>query len=170
MLRTPHELFAHRLRTMLWVEERLAEEILPTIYEHVHSVDLKYGIEKHLFETRQHVRSLERALYLLGETAHPAESAALLGLKAEHDDLMKLVDLEREDVVDLMHVDVLAGGEHLELAAYESLVATAHALGEEEIALMLEEIREQEEHALEVVTRAGVKLLAERVESLRLDA
>jgi hypothetical protein len=35
---------------------------------------------------------------------------------------------------------------------------------------MLEEIREQEAHALETVTRAGVKLLAERVESLRLDA
>jgi ferritin-like metal-binding protein YciE len=170
MLRTPHELFAHRLRTMLWVEQRLADEILPTIYDHVHSIDLKYGIERHLFETQHHVRTLERVLHLLGGPSAAEESPALLGLKAEHDELMKLVDQERSDVVDLMHVDVLAAGEHHELAAYESLVATAHALGEDEIALQLEEIREQEEHALEVVTRAGVKLLAEKVESLRLDA
>ncbi len=170
MLRTPHELFTYRLRTMLWVEQRLAEDLLPAMAEHVHSVDLKYGIERHLFETRHHVRTLERILHLLGGPGSPEQSPALIGLKAEHDDLMKVVDLEREDVVDLMHVDVLAAGEHLELAAYETLVATAHALGEEEVAVMLEEIREQEEHALEIVTRAGVKLLAERVESLRLDA
>jgi ferritin-like metal-binding protein YciE len=155
---------------MLWVELRLSDELLPTMYDHVHAVELKYGIERHLFETRQHVRTLERALYLLGSAAAPEESSALLGLKAEHDDLMKVVDLDRAEVVDLMHVDVLAAGEHLELAAYETLIATAHALGEEEIAIMLEEVREQEEHALEVVTRAGVKLLAEGVESLRLDA
>jgi ferritin-like metal-binding protein YciE len=170
MLRTPHELFARRLRTMLWVEQRLAEDLLPAMYDHVHSVDLKYGIERHLFETRHHVRTLERILHLLGGPGRPEESSALLGLEAEHDELMKAVDLEREDVVDLMHVEVLAAGEHLELAAYETLVATAHALGEEEVALLLEEIRGQEEHALEIVTRAGVKLLAERVESLRLDA
>jgi ferritin-like metal-binding protein YciE len=170
MIRTPQELFAHRLRTLLWVEQQLAGEILPLLYEHVHSTDLKYAIEHHTFETQQHVRTLQSALHLLGQSAEPVESPAFLGLKAEHDALMRLLDQERSDVVDLMHVDVLAAGEHQELAAYEALVATANALGEEEIATMLEEIREQEEHALEVVTRAGVKLLAEKVESLRLDS
>ncbi len=168
MLRTPHELFAYRLRTMLWVETRLADELLPAMFDHVHSVDLKYGIERHLLETQRHVRTLERILHLLGGPAAPVESPALRGLEAEHEELMKAVDLERTDVVDLMHVDLLAAGEHLELAAYETLVASAHALGEEEIALMLEEIREQEEHALEIVTRAGIKLLAENVETPRL--
>ena len=170
MLRTPHELFRHRLRTMLFVEKRLADELLPAMVDHVHSIDLKYGIERHLIETQRHVRTLERSLHRLGGAGAPEERPALLGLEAEHDALMRAVDLERTDVVDLMHVDVLAAGEHLELAAYETLVASARALGEEEIALMLEEIREQEEHALEIVTRAGVKLLAERGESLRLDA
>jgi ferritin-like metal-binding protein YciE len=170
MLRTPHELFSHRLRTMLWVEQRLAEELLPAIYDQVHAVDLKYAVERHLFETQHHIRTLERVLHLLGGPGSPEESSALLGLKAEYDDLMKVVDRDRADVVDLTHVDVLAAGEHLEIAAYESLVVTARAFGEEEIATMLEEIREQEEHALEAVTHAGVKLLAEQVESLRLDA
>src|SRR3954451_238373 len=154
MLRTPHELFAHRLRTMLWVEKRLAADLLPAMYEHVPSVDLKYGIERHLFETRHHVRTLERILHLLGGPGRPEESAALLGLEAEHDELMKAVDLEREDVVDLMHVEGRAAGEQLELAADETLVATAQALGEEDVAVMLEEIRGQDEHALEIVPPA----------------
>jgi ferritin-like metal-binding protein YciE len=170
MLRTPHELFVHRLRTMLWVEQRLADAILPTFYDHVHAVELKYGIERHTFETRQHVRTLERILHLLGGPGKPEESAALRGLEAEHDTLMKAVDQERHDVADLMHAELIAAGEHQELAAYEALVATAHALGEEEIAGWLEEIREQEEHALEVANEAAVKLLAEKVETLRLDA
>ena len=170
MLRTPQDLFVHRLRTMLWVEQRLADELLPAIYDDVDSLDLKYAVERHLFETQDHVRTLERILHLLGGPGRPEESSALLGLKAEHDDLMKLVDPDRAEVADLVHVDALTAGEHLEIAAYTSLVATAQALGEEEVAIMLEEIREQEEHALEVVTRAGVKLLAQRVESLRLDA
>jgi ferritin-like metal-binding protein YciE len=170
VIRTPHELFAHRLRTMLWVEKSLADEILPLVHEHVHAIDLKVAIEHHIFETREHVQTLERALFLLRAGAAPEESPALLGLKAEHDALMKLVDQDRDDVVDLMHVEVLAASEHLELAAYELLVATANALGQEEIATMLQGIREQEEHALEIVTRVGVKRLAEKVESLRLDA
>jgi ferritin-like metal-binding protein YciE len=170
MLRTPHELFARRLRTMLWVERRLADEILPMIYEHVHAPDLKYAIEHHTFETQAHVRTLERALHLLGTGAQAEESPALAGLEAEHDELMRLVDQERIDVVDLMHAQILAAGEHQEIAVYESLVATANALGEDEIATMLDEVREQEEHALEVVNRAAVTLLAEKVESLRLDA
>jgi ferritin-like metal-binding protein YciE len=168
MIRTPQELFAHRLRTMLWVEQRLVDEILPMLYDHVHAVDLKYGIERHMLETRQHVRTLQTVLHLLGESAHPEESPALLGLEAEHDALMKLVDRDRPDVVDLMHAEVVAQSEHQEIAAYDSLVSTAHALGEEEIASMLREILEQEQYALELAEKAAAKLLAEKVESARL--
>jgi ferritin-like metal-binding protein YciE len=153
---------------MLWVEERLAEEILPTLYDHVHAVDLKLGIERHIVETQGHVRTLRSALHLLGTSEVPEESAALLGLKAEHDSLLELIDEEREDVVDLMHADVIAQSEHHEIAAYESLVSTAQALGEEEVAAMLQEVLEQEEYALELAKKAATKLLAENVESPRL--
>jgi ferritin-like metal-binding protein YciE len=168
MIETPHDLFAHRLRTMLWVEQQLAEQILPELYEHVHAVDLKLGLERHLVETGRHVRTLQRILHLLGGSAKPEESAALLGLKAEHDALLKAIDEKRQDVVDLLHAQVVAQSEHLEIAAYESLVATANALGEEEIALQLQEVLEQEEFALELAEKALAKLLAEQVESLRL--
>ncbi|HZR94174.1 MAG TPA: DUF892 family protein [Gaiellaceae bacterium] len=170
MIATPQELFAHRLRSTLWIEQTLVDEILPTMGGHVHSIDLKYAIEHHTFETQHHVRTLQSVLHRLGESAEAEPSPALLGLRADHDAMMNRIDLSRHDVVDLMHGEMIAATEHHEMAVYESLVATANALGEEEIATMLEEIREQEEHALEVVTRATAKLLAEKVESLRLDA
>ena len=153
---------------MLWVEEQLADEILPTLYDHVHAVDLKLGIERHIVETQAHARTLRSILHLLGTSEKPQESPALLGLKAEHDALMSAVDEEREDVVELMHAEVIAQSEHQEIAAYESLVSTAHALGEEEAAGMLQEILGQEKYALELATKASTKLLAEKVESPRL--
>ena len=167
-LKLPRDLFAHKLRTQLWVEEPLAGEILPPFCDRVHMVDLKLGLERHLLETQHHVRTVRRALELLGGSARPRPSEALLGLRREYEELLKLVDRNREDVVDLLHAQVVAAGEHLEIAAYEGLRVTANALGEQEIAMMLQELLGQEEHALETATRAMTKLLAEQVESLRL--
>jgi ferritin-like metal-binding protein YciE len=151
------ELFIHRLHQMLWVEQRLADEILPLFYDHVHAADLKYGLERHLLETRQHVTTVRTVLNLLGERQDGIESPALLGLKAEHDSLME------DYPTDLMHCDVIAANEHLEIAAYTWLRSTANALGEEDIAMRLTEILEQEEYALELVHKATVKILAETV-------
>ncbi len=167
-LEVPRDLFGYRLRVMLWIEETLAGELLPELCDHVHEADLKLGLERHLLETQQHVRTIRRALELLGEPVVPQPSPALLGLRQERAELMRLVGLERHDVVDLMHAQVIAAGEHLEIAAYEGLRATANALGEAEIGSMLQEVLEQEEYTLELVTRATTKLLAERVESARL--
>jgi ferritin-like metal-binding protein YciE len=154
---TAHEFFLHRLHQMLWVEETLSDEILPLFYEHVHATDLKYGIERHQLETKQHVLTVRTCLNLMGEKQHGIESPALLGLKAEHDRLME------EFPTDLMHCDVLAQGEHFEIAAYTALRSMANALGEEDIAMRLTEILEQEEYALELVHKATVKILAETV-------
>jgi ferritin-like metal-binding protein YciE len=147
---------------MLWVEEKLAQEILPELFEQVHAVDLKYAVERHLLETRAHVRRLRSALHLLGERGEPEQSAALLGLRDEHAQLYEHVDAGRDEVVDLVHADAIAKTEHLEIAAYTRLRSTANALGEEEIAMMLQEVLEQEKHALELAERALAKLLAER--------
>ena len=40
-LTTPRELLAACLRQMLWVEQQLAEDVLPELSERVHSIDLK---------------------------------------------------------------------------------------------------------------------------------
>jgi len=165
VIRTPQELFAHRLRTMLWVEEKLADVVLPELFEQVHAVDLGYGIERHLLETRTHVRTLRSILHLIGESGDPVESAALLGLKEEHDASLAQLDEERHEVADLAHAEAIAQTEHFEIAAYGALRSTANALGEEEIGTLLQEILEQEQHALAVAERALLQLLAEKIEA-----
>lgn len=160
---TAHELFVHRLQTMLWVEETLAKEILPMLRDHVQATGLVYGLERHEMETRQHALEVRGILHLIGAKGEPRESKALLGLKAEHDGLMSEVDLDRHGVSDLMHAGVISQSEHLEIAAYTELRSLANALGEEDVAMRLQEILEQEQHALELVEKELAKLLAEQV-------
>jgi ferritin-like metal-binding protein YciE len=145
------EAFVQRLHQMLWFEQTLADEILPLVYERVHAVGLKYGVERHQAETKQHVMTVRTCLNLIGERQDGSESPALLGLREELGE------------GDLELADFLAKGEHLEIAAYTWLRSTANALGEEDIAMHLTEVLEQEQYALELVQKETAKLLAEHV-------
>jgi ferritin-like metal-binding protein YciE len=153
VIRTLQELFEHRLRTMLWIEQTLATELLPALRERVHAPQLKRGLERHLLETEGHVEVLRR---LAGN--HGVESAALVGVKTDLD--LLAAEIDSPVAADLAHAAAMAQTEHLEIAAYESLAAAAAALGDEETALELREILEQEQYALEEVERAQLELLA----------
>ena len=160
----PRQLFLHRLRTMLWVESTLAQEILPGLRSRVHAVELRQGLERHQLETEGHVENLRRVFRLLAEPPDAEPSAALLGLKAEHDLVLERLDGEPSDLADLVYADTIARNEHAEIAAYSGLYHLARALGEHEVAALLRENLEQEEHALEQAEHALARLLAETVE------
>jgi ferritin-like metal-binding protein YciE len=167
-LTTPRELLTARLRQMLWIELRLAEEVLPALREQAHASDLKYGFDRHLLETEAHVGIVRDILRELEVPSEPEESPALSGLVKEHEQLLKQVSGWGALLEDLAHAQAAAATEHLEMAAYDSLAGLAEALGEEEIAIRLREVMEQEELSLELVGRCRAKLLAEKVESERL--
>ena len=143
--------FTSRLHQMLWVEQTLADELLPLVYERAQATTLKYGVERHRAETKQHVMTVRTCLNLLGERQDGVESPALLGLRDELGE------------GDLALADFLAKAEHLEIAAYTWLRSVAYALGEEDVAAHLTEVIEQEEYALELVEKATAKILAETV-------
>lgn len=165
MIERPRQVLCARLQTMLWVELTLADDVLPELLEGVRAVELRQGLERHLLETEQHAAMVRRVLDLLGEPPAPQESPALLGLKAEHDLLLADIDEDAATARDLVHAHAAAQTEHLEIAAYDALRALADACGEEEAGALLEELLEQEQHALELAERALAKLLAEKVES-----
>jgi ferritin-like metal-binding protein YciE len=143
--------FTRRLHQMLWVEQTLADELLPLVRERVHAVGLKYGVERHQGETKQHVMAVRTCLNLIGERQDGIESPALLGLRVELGES------------DLALADFLAKVEHLEIAAYTWLRSAANALGEEDVGMRLTEVVEQEQYALELVQKETAKLLAENV-------
>jgi ferritin-like metal-binding protein YciE len=163
-LTTPRELLAACLRQMLWIEQRLAEEVLPELSERTHSKDLKRGFDRHRLETEAHVRTVRDVLDDLRLPSEPEESSAFRGLVAEHEQLAGRC-AESLVMADLAHAVAALTAEHLEVATYEALVSVAESVGEEETGIRLREVLEQEEFALEQVEAAMAKLLAEKVES-----
>jgi ferritin-like metal-binding protein YciE len=162
---TPRELLAACLRQMLWIERQLADEVLPELSEQAHTPDLRRGFERHLVETQGHVSTVRDVLGDLRVSAEPEESLGFRGLIEEHRQLVGRAPEDDPLLADLAHAVAALAAEHLELAAYESLVSLAESLGEEEIGIRLREVMEQEELALEQVERGMAKLLAEKVES-----
>jgi len=141
--------FAEKLQTMLWVEETLARDVIPLLLEHAAGNDLRYGLERHRLETKEHALAVRVALDKLGVHADPQPTAEL-----------PPPDLANGD---LGIAETVLKTEHFEIAAYTLLRSVANALGEEAIAIRLQEVLEQEQYALELAELAGAKLLAERV-------
>ncbi len=135
------DLFATELHDMLDLERRLLDEVLPDLRERASSASLRAALDRHLLETKTHVKNLERVLVL-----------------AEDRELEAGGDFEI-----LASVLRIAA---LEAASYTFLVHAAAALGvDEEHIRLLRTNMEQDAVAGEHAEHALVKLLAERVEN-----
>ena len=143
--------FAEKLQAMLWIEETLFHEVLPLLLEHAEGNDLRYGLERHRLETKEHALAVRVALDKLRAHPTPRPTAELPPPDLEHGDLGI--------------VETVMKTEHLEIAAYTLLRSVANALGEDDVGIRLQEVLEQEQYALELTTKALAKLLAENVEN-----
>jgi len=152
----PRDLFVTELQSMLYVEQKLEGQVLPELEKEATSDELKQGFRHHREETRRHVENLERAFELLGEPAKADKSHAIDGLIAQHDKVFK--NIESDQLRDLFNAGAATKTEHLEIAAYESLITSAEALGEDEIASLLEENLDQEKHTLEELSKVSEQL------------
>lgn len=152
----PRNLLVNELKAMLYVERKLADEILPELGDQISNAEFEQSIRHHLEETKQHVANLERAFELLGEEAKPDKSHAIDGLVAQHDKVVKNIDSDL--VRDVFNAGAAAKTEHLEISAYESMITTAGSLGEDELVSLLEENLDQEREALKTVTKISQQL------------
>ncbi|HKD94667.1 MAG TPA: DUF892 family protein [Gaiellaceae bacterium] len=168
LLTNPRELFAVRLRQMLWVELQQSEEVLPELLEQTHATYLRSAFRRHLVETGRHVTCLRTILDESEVPAEPEESAAFQGLAEEHERLVQQLPEDELVLRDVAHAHAASMTELLEVAAYQSLTSLAETLDERAIAILLREVLEQEKHALEQFERATAQLLAEKVESAPL--
>jgi ferritin-like metal-binding protein YciE len=142
---TPRELFLHELGDILYVEQQLAEEVLPMLINEVHLDEFRKALEKHLDETRGHVRNLEQIFDVMGEAPQAEKCIGFEGLKKEHEQLVGKVS---EDLQEGVHSGAVARTEHYEIAAYLGLIEKARALGEQDAVTLFEENLKQEREAL----------------------
>jgi len=160
----PRELFLNDLKAMLYVERKLADEVLPELGGEVTNGELKESIERHRAETERHVANLERVFELLGERPKADKSHAVDGLVAQHEKVAK--HIESDNLLDLFDATSAAKTEHLEIASYEGVITAAEALGEDEIVSLLEENLDQEREALEKAKKAVEQLAKEGTNDL----
>ena len=142
---TPRELFLHELGDILYVEEKLAREVLPQLINETQHDEFRKGLEKHLNETRTHVQKVKQVFETLGEAPETEECIGFEGLKREKE---KMTSEVSDSLIDSVNTGAAARTEHYEIAAYTGLIEMARALGEQDVVNMLDENLKQEKEAL----------------------
>jgi ferritin-like metal-binding protein YciE len=156
---TPRDLFLHELGDILYVEEKLTEEVLPKLINEVQSAEFRKGLERHLDQTKGHITNVEQIFEALGEQSETEKCLGFEGLRREHDEMIGEVS---DDLIDLVDAGAAARTEHYEIAAYAGLIEMARALGESEAVSLLEENLKEEKETLREVESVTKKLRDEQ--------
>lgn len=155
----PRELFMHELGDILYAE-RVLVKALPTLEKEATDEELAVSFHEHRAETEQHVANLEQAFEELGEKVKAEKCPGIEGIKQEHDDFVKTQSPSPE-VLDAFLTSAGARTEHYEIAAYEGLIASAEAMGEDTVAKLLSDNLGQEQEALQKMKKIGKRLARE---------
>ena len=158
-MKTPRELFLHEFGDVLYAERTLVKA-LPKLQEEASDDELAAGFASHLEETKTHVTNIEQAFVELGEKPKAEKCPGIEGIKKEHDEFVEK-ESPSPEVLDSFLTGAGSRAEHYEIAAYESLITAADAMGEAEVAKLLSMNLAQEKKALDAL-KAIAKRLAEQ--------
>ena len=129
----PKDLVTAQLSELLWIERRLAFDVLPDTIKQVHDDELRSLFEEHLEETKEHVQRVERAFREIGMEPSSAFSPGFSGLIEQHQaTAQKITDPAVED---RWHALAGIAVEHFELALYTDLDQLSQNEKEEAAAL-----------------------------------
>lgn len=120
--------------------------MLPKLLQAITNEGLHAAVGEHLEQTREHGPRLEEVFRALGAESSSNLSPPLEKLAQHHDELAgKLPD---DRLADVFHAAAAAATEHLELAAYDALLALAAAVELGDARGLLEQNRAEEADAL----------------------
>jgi ferritin-like metal-binding protein YciE len=134
------DLFVHTLRDIYYAEQKIVRS-LPTMIEKAMDPQLKEGFERHLAETRNHVRRLERVFDMHGVERSTVNCPAIDGIIKEADEVAGEVD--DKQVLDAALIAAAQSVEHYEIARYGA-ISWAKQLGHDDCAAVLHETLEEE--------------------------
>lgn len=147
----PDELFEYRLEMAMTMEHD-SLDMLGELESAAQSETIKQMFSHHAEETRHQIQNLERIFQLMQLEQRDAPSPTTKGRAKEGTALLrKSEDALHDDVV----LSAALGTEHFEISAYQTLIATADALGLNEVADLLTENLQQEQHTSEELTTAA---------------
>ena len=143
-LETRRDLYLYKLGAALTMEKTILD-MLPQLEEEASHAELETALRMHRDQTQNHVSNLEQAFAALGEDVDDQPCLAIEGLEKEGQANLKMVD---DSLKDAVIVSAVTETEHHEIAVYEGLITNAKAMGEHEVAALLEANMADEREAL----------------------
>jgi ferritin-like metal-binding protein YciE len=141
MMKTLQNLFVSQLQDAYSAETQLIDA-LPKLAAAADSSELRAGFEKHLTETRQQVKRLEKACKLVDCETGGETCEAMRGLIEESQEALNL-EAEKH-VKDAALIGAVQKVEHYEIALYGTLCSWADELGLSDVRDLLHQTLEEE--------------------------
>jgi ferritin-like metal-binding protein YciE len=149
-LDTLKELYISELRDLYSAENQLLKA-LPKMAKAASSEELKDGFEKHLEQTKGHVRRLEQIFEGLDENPKGKTCRAMKGLIEEGAEISK--EDGEESVLDAGIIVAAQKVEHYEIAGYGSARTFAQILGQNKAAELLQATLDEESETNEILNK-----------------
>ncbi|MBE8723045.1 hypothetical protein C4F40_20185 [Sphingobacterium sp. Ka21] len=135
------DLFEDGLKDIYWAEKELLKA-LPKMQKNASTADLQQAIEKHITETKTHVKRLEECFKAIGKKALAEKCEAMEGLIEEGNSIIE--ETEKGYVRDAGIIAAAQKVEHYEIATYGTLAAFAKVLKDKiSLNLLLQTLEEE---------------------------
>ena len=131
--------------------EKQARKCMQKAVRSASSPELKAGITAHIEQTQTHIDRVSEAMEMLSVKPGRKVCEAMRGLveEAQH----SIEEHEKGPIMDLVIVAGMQRIEHYEIAAYGTNVALATAIGESNVAALLEQILQEEKDTDQKLTQ-----------------
>jgi ferritin-like metal-binding protein YciE len=147
------ELLIHELEDLHSAEKQLVEA-LPNAAKAAKSPQVRKAFEDHLKVTKGHLDRIEQCFEAMGHQPNGKECAGMKGLIKEAEEAAKVQG--DDNVIDAALISAAQRIEHYEIAGYGTARAHATQCGLEDVAMLLQQTRDEEVAANETLTQIAV--------------
>ena len=162
-METLNELLMDEVKDLYSAENQLTKA-LPKMAKAAQNAQLRQAFEKHLRQTEDHVRRLERVAEQLGGSPRGKKCMGMEGLVAEGKEL--ITEKPEADVLDAGLIGAAQKVEHYEIAAYGTARAHAEQLGLGQIAGLFQQTLDEELAANDKLTAIAEQQVNRQAEKL----
>jgi len=155
-LNTLQKLYTDELRDLYNAENQLLKA-LPKMAKAASSEELKEAFEKHLEQTKGHVKRLEQVFEGLDEKPKGKTCRAMKGLIEEGSEILQQEG--EESILDAGIIVAAQKVEHYEIASYGSVRTFAHLLGQNKAAELLQTTLDEESETNELLNRLATSTI-----------
>ena len=155
------DIFEDLLKDIFWAEKHLTKA-LPRMSKASFNEDLKSAFDSHLEVTEHQVKRLEQCFELLDKKAVGKKCVAMEGLVKEGEEV--ITDLSEGHARDAGLIAAAQKIEHYEISAYGTLRTMAKVLGKAQCAELLEETKDEEAEADQLLND-----LSERINKMAIE-